>query len=420
MKRMICVVFACLLLAACTASPKNQPSPGLAEPIDPIDPSTLSDFQIPEINGYADFSDVLSAKLIDGTQNRNLSPISVYLALAMVAEGANGDTQTELLTLLGVKDLSELRGVCGAMLEKLSVDTERSTLVFADSIWMEDRDGQLNFRKPFLSTLADTYRAEANAVKFEDQKTAEQIAEWITEHTNGKIVPSPDAMLFEPDTIAVLINTIYLKDAWQDSFSESATEPDAFHAPDGDMTVNYMQQTFTGSYIVKGDGYLRYSLYLRRVGRMTFVLPDEGVSLESLLGSPEKIHALLNEGGTMRADVHVKLPKFSFYDSMELSKILQSLGLATSFTDFADFSAMCDVPAKISRVLQESYIGVDEDGVEAAAYTMVVMAEGCAMPEELPKIDFHLERPFLFAIEANDGTVLFIGTVTEPTPAGQN
>ena len=417
MKRMICIVFTFLLLAACTASPKGKPSSGLTDPIDPIDPAALADFRIPEINGYTDFADVLSAKLISGKENRNLSPISVYLALAMVAEGANGNTQTELLTLLGVKDLSELRGVCGAMLEKLSVDTERSTLVFADSIWMGDRDGQLNFRKPFLSALADTYRAEANAVKFGEQKTAEQIADWIAEHTNGKIVPSPDAMNFDPDTIAVLINTIYLKDAWEDTFYVGATEPGTFRAPNGDMTVNYMQQSFSGSRIVKGDGYLRYSLYLRSVGRMTFVLPDEGVSLESLLGSPEKIHALLYEGETVRADVHVKLPKFSFYDSMDLSKILESLGLATSFTDYADFSAMCDVPAKISRVLQESYIGVDEEGVEAAAYTMVVMAAGCAMPEELPKIDFHLERPFLFAIEANDGTVLFIGTVTEPTPA---
>ena len=249
------------------------------------------------------------------------------------------------------------------------------------------------------------------------EETAEQIADWITEHTNGKIVPSPGAMQFSPETIAVLINTIYLKDAWQHSFYEGATEPGTFHAPDGDMTVDYMQQTFSGSSIVKGDGYLRFSLYLSRVGRMTFVLPDEGVSLESLLGSPEKIHTLLHEGETMRADVHVKLPKFSFYDSMELSKILQSLGLATSFTDSADFSAMCNLPANISRVLQESYIGVDEDGVEAAAYTMVVAVDGCPMPEELPEIDFHLERPFLFAIEGRDGTVLFIGTVTEPTPA---
>ena len=42
-------------------------------------------------------------------------------------------------------------------------------------------------------------------------------------------------------------------------------------------------------------------------------------------------------------------------------------------------------------------------------------ATGCATePEELPEIDFHLTRPFLFAIESYDGTVLFIGTITAP------
>ena len=67
--------------------------------------------------------------------------------------------------------------------------------------------------------------------------------------------------------------------------------------------------------------------------------------------------------------------------------------------------------------IQESFIGIDEKGVEAAAYTMVAMAEGAMLPEELPEIDFFLTRPFLYAIEANDGTVLFIGSVTAPDPS---
>ena len=418
MKRILCIVFACLLLAACAKTPAAVVTGPAESPVPAIDPSSLPAFDLPAISGYADFSDVLAAKLINGNENRNLSPISVYLALAMVTEGANGDTQAELLKLLGCKDVTELRGVCGAMLNKLTVDDENRTLLFANSLWMGDRDGALNFREPFLAALADTYRAEANAVKFGTVETSKQISDWIKKHTNGKITPSPDAMQFDPSTIAVLINTIYLKAGWYDPFYEGATKSDTFHAPEGDMTVDYMQQGFDDSYIVKGDGYLRYSLGTA-VGSMTFVLPDEGVSLESLLGSPEKIHALFHDGKGINADVHVKLPKFKFFDKMELNKVLASLGLTLAFSETqADFSAMCDVPAYISRVLQESYIGVDENGIEAAAYTMVAAAEGAAMElEELPKIDFHLERPFLFEIKAFDGTVLFVGTVTESTPA---
>ena len=418
MKRLFCFLCAVLMLAACTARmdpaqivpAKTDVDPAVtAEPVeihDVIDANALPDFTIPEIKGYEGFADVLAAKLVNGTQNRNLSPISVYLALAMTAEGAKGETQAAMLKLLGCETVEELRGVCGAMLTELPVDSEDSTLTFANSIWLGEREHKLKFGEDFLKALADVYRSEANAVKFGTQETAKQIADWITEHTHGKIQISKDALVFYPDTVAVLINTIYLRDAWSDEFYEGATKPGTFMGPDGELTVNYMNRTDAGTSIVKGDGFLRYSLRLLRVGYMTFVLPDEGTPLTELLGSPEKLSALLNDGETIRADVSIKLPKFKFQDKLELNKVLQSLGIGIAFSGSA-----------IDRVLQESFIGVDEKGVEAAADTMVAMNESCAMPEELPKIDFHLTRPFLYVIRSWDGTVLFIGTVTAPTPA---
>ena len=128
----------------------------------------------------------------------------------------------------------------------------------------------------------------------------------------------------------------------------------------------------------------------------------------------KRIRTLLDGGEEIRANVSVKLPKFKFQDRFDLNEALESLGIGIAFSGSADFSGMGDFKARISRVLQESFIGVDEKGVEAAAYTMVVMAKGMALPQDLPEIDFHLTRPFLYAIEAHDGTVLVIGTVTNP------
>ena len=413
MKRLLCIFFAALLLCACTARP--------APTIQPTEePEQMTFIPIPEIHGYADFSDALCAKLLDGAGNRNLSPISVYLALAMVAEGAKGETQTAMLTLLGVGSLSELRGVCGAMLSDFPVDSEDASLAFADSLWMADRAGTLTFRDDYLKVLGDVYRSEANTVRFDTEAASKQIADWIAEHTRGKIRISADALQYDPSTVAVLINTIYLKAAWIDAFDESATEPGTFDGADGKQTVSYMNRQDKDVRIVKGDGFLRYSLRLSRIGCMTFVLPDEGIALSDLLGTPEKLHALLHDGEELHADVSVKLPKFAFQDRSDLENVLKALGIGVAFTSDADFSGMCvdkdDIA--ITRVLQESFIGVNEMGVEAAAYTMAAMADGCVLlPEDLPKIDFHLTRPFLYVIEARDGTVLFIGTVAEPTPA---
>ena len=405
MQRMLCILFAALLLCGCAPSPNAPVAKPTVKPTEPV--------PVTETNGYAEFWAVLTAKLIDGSKNNNLSPISVYLALAMAAEGARGETQTAMLKLLGCDSVEALRGVCGAMLETLSIETEGSTLALANSIWIGDRGGTLTFNSEYLAALADTYRSEANAVDFGKAETGKQIADWITEHTRGKIKISEDAMQFDPETIAVLINTIYLQDAWLTELYEGATEPGTFYGPDGARTVDYMNRTDYSETVVQGDGFLRYSLPLLRTN-MTFILPDEGVALSDLMGSPERLHALLYGGQEINANVNVKLPKFKFQDRFDLNDALQSLGMGIAFSADADFTGMGDFDMAISSVLQESFIGVDEKGVEAAAYTMIALASGAWLPEELPEIDFFLTRPFLYVIESRDGTVLFIGTVTAP------
>ena len=392
----------------------ENPPIGLTDPVQPIYETEGKDMTV---NGYADFANLLSASILSGSKNQNLSPISVYLALAMVAEGANGDTQAELLKLLGCKDLKELNGVCGGMLETLSIDAERSTLDIHNSLWMAETIGgqPVAFRPEYLNTLAETYRSEANVVEFGTQSAAKQIADWINEHTRGKINVKPDALNFDPSTLAVLINTIYLKDGWAETFDPQSTAPDTFHGYDGDITADFMRRFDKNASVRFGDGWMAYRVWLNRVGYVTFVLPDEGVTLDKLLGTPDAIDKLLHQGYDVKYDVSLRIPKFRFQDKMELTAVLSALGLNLSFSPNADFSGMSDTPCCIDSVIQESYIGVDENGVEAAAYTMVQMRTTAFLPQELEKLDFHLTRPFFYAIESFDGQVLFIGTVTNPS-----
>ena len=442
MKRLLCLLLTGLLLfsaAACGAQPKPAGEDGPDAPVaenatdtpeqttdapdggavgvsDPVTPEPLP-VEPGDVHDYADFANLLSAALLTGTQNRNLSPISVYLALAMLAEGAEGDTLTELLALLGCETLEELRGVCGAMLETLSIDEDGSTLDLHDSLWMANEIGgvPVTFRESYLNRLGEVYRYEANTVEFGTLSAAQQIADWINKHTRGKIEVSPDSFRFDARTLAVLINTIYLKDGWSDAFKLENTETGSFEGLSGAFDVDYMTRFDKNAVIRFGDGWTAYRVYLRNVGYMTFVLPDEGIALEKLLGTPDAIDKLLHAGVEKTVNVSLKLPKFEFKDKMELERILAALGLERTFTPAADFSGMCDAPCCVDSVLQESYIGVDENGVEAAAYTMISVKTTAFNPVELETVNFHLTRPFFYAIESYDGTVLFIGTVTEPT-----
>ncbi|MBQ1887296.1 MAG: serpin family protein, partial [Firmicutes bacterium] len=54
-------------------------------------------------------------------------------------------------------------------------------------------------------------------------------------------------------------------------------------------------------------------------------------------------------------------------------------------------------------------VKADEDGVEAAAYTVIMVKATSAMPEE--PIEFTVDRPFIFEIISSEGLPLFTGVV---------
>ena len=419
MKPYLCWLLTGLLLLTGCVQPSNKEK-AAARPTVTVtyysEPTAVAPAaELPDVAGYDDFMSVLSAAVLDGTGNKNLSPVSVYIALSMAAEGARGETQGELLALLGAQDAADMRRTAQELLSSLEVRGETGEIALADSLWLGEQDSTVSFREAYLELLRTSYDAEARSVPFGDPAAGEEIAAWIREKTREKINISEDAMRFDADTLAVLINTVFLKDGWREPFNEDRTEQGIFFGLNGkEGTADYMRRTDRNETIVRGEGFLRYALPLNEVGRMVFVLPDEGVSLESLLGSPESMEKLLHSGENKKADVDLMVPKFGFQDRTNLEEILQSLGVQTCFTGMADFSGMTDTPVYISRVLQESRIDVDEKGVAAAAYTLVAMAKGAAISAEREKVDFHLTRPFLYAIESWGGTVLFLGAVTEP------
>lgn len=75
----------------------------------------------------------------------------------------------------------------------------------------------------------------------------------------------------------------------------------------------------------------------------------------------------------------------------------------------------------MDRTIQETHIGVDEEGVEGAAYTMIGIAAGSALPAEEPEVaEMILDRPFLFAVHDYRNDVwLFLGVCGDPSPEGE-
>jgi len=173
-----------------------------------------------------------------------------------------------------------------------------------------------------------------------------------------------------------------------------------------------MHKNTRGNFLMR-EGYQAAALSTH-LGQMYFVLPDEGVSPESLLADPEFLPNLsLNSEDAIHGLVKWYVPKFDVESSLDLMDTLESMGIADLLNPTsADMSALTTLEAYVGGAKQVARVKVDEQGVEAAAVT-VISAPASAPAEEKPKeCIMDLDRPFLFLIQS-ENVPLFLGVVNE-------
>lgn len=144
---------------------------------------------------------------------------------------------------------------------------------------------------------------------------------------------------------------------------------------------------------------------------MIFILPDEGVTPQELLASPEKVKEVFETEQNSYGEVTWQVPKFSFSSQFDLAEGLKNLGVKKAFEEDADFSRITDETVFISNIHQETHIGIDEKGVEASAFTEIQYS-GAGLPKD--KAEMILNRPFIYGIVSNNGTLLFVGICENP------
>lgn len=367
----------------------------------PVTPSFL--------NAQARFAWTTGAQILgQGEGNVIYSPLSLYYALSLAASGSRGETEGELLALLGVTDREELADQCANLYRLLYRDNEMGVLRLANSLWL-DRD--VTWQEDFVRQAAGDFYAQVFQEDLSDPATGEKMAAWVASQTGGMLRPA--FQLEDADQVLAILNTVYFQDQWLDSFDADRTQPGSFTRADGSqVTWDFLRQTRSSASFARGENYLRASLSLKNAGSMTFVLPDEGVDLQTLLADPAALEEALTGGQTTYGEVVWQIPKFDSSCTLTLNQALQTLGVNQAFRPTADFSGITPQPAWISQVQQQTRVALTEEGVSAASFTYIGYS-GSAMPQG--RAEMILDRPFLYAITAPEGTLLFLGTCQDPT-----
>ena len=375
--------------------------------------------QLDQPEGYTDVLDgylrtVIPQLLTDGSgENKACSPINIYMALAMLAEITDGESREQILSLLGSDDLNDLRTEASAVWNANYSNDGAVTSILASSLWLNDK---INFKQEAMDALAKYYYASSFRGEMGSAALDQALQGWINQQTGGLLKEQASGLTMDKETILALATTIYFRAKWAGEFSEDNTRPETFHADSGDVTCDFMHQSGTNTYYWS-DRFSAVSKRLEGSGAMWFLLPDEGVTPEELLADEAALDLLLGSGESVESKyliVNLSVPKFDIASELDLTASLKNLGITDVFDPAsADFSPMtADTEAYLSQARHAARVAIDEEGVTAAAYT-VMMTEGAAAPPE-EEVDFALNRPFVFAITGTDGLPLFVGIVRQP------
>ncbi len=357
--------------------------------------------------------------------NVNYSPISLYFALSMTAQGAQGETREQMMAFLQTADSPEMLSRYRALF--LSMYTNPlCEMKLADSVWLSADGGP--FKQEFVDCMTQDFLAEIFEADFGTAGADAAMSAWISEHTGNTLAPEVKT---RPEWLIALVNTVYFKGSWQTPFNASLTSEGEFTLQPGSgsdaaaqtgagggatvmMDFMNLDASFDGHDVLVADEFVRAGLPFDGGAVMNFILPAQGVSVEDILGDEELFALAVAGEPNSYAGVRFSIPKFTFDTEFDMADQLQEMGLDLPFSDHADFSGMSEAAACISSVNQGTHIAIDEEGAEASAYTIVGVAESAAPLEPDSVIDFVCDRPFLYTITSPEGAVLFVGVVGNP------
>ena len=356
----------------------------------------------------ADFSvKLFQQSVTKDMQNDLVSPLSAVMCLALLANGADGNTLAQMEAALGM-DIDTLNRCLYAYTAAL-YRADDCKVHLADSIWYRDDEATLRINETFLQTNADWYNAQIYAAPF-DASTVKDINAWCKKQTDGMIDKIVDSL--DEEDLMYLINALVFDAKWSNKYEKSDVEDGLFHNSNGSEKNVKMLSSEETVYLCGSSAQGFSKNYAGDKYSFVALLPDEGTDIYDYIDSlsGEVWQNLWN--GREHTPVHVKMPEFTYSTEMNLVDSLKALGMTDMFGSGADFSKMGTASAGslyCGEVRQKTFIQVDRNGTKAAAVTWGTM-KATAM---LLNIFIELDRPFVYAIVDNEtGLPLFLGAVT--------
>lgn len=370
---------------------------------------------IPDMELLQDFACESTRTLFEECETSNFlySPVSLWFCLNTLADLTDGNSQKQILQVIGQQTDEARNAQVDAAFRSLYWNDDVSICIPAMSVWLNK---STEISESLLNQLATVHNAVFKG-EMGEASYNEALQAWLNAETRGLLKDCVSDLRLSPNDALAICSTLYLKNGWLSRFNKGRTFPDVFYSDSGEVTTDFMHASDRGA-VYTGNGFTAAIMDFEDGGGVTFILPDVGKSPEDLLKDDEAFRFLFSGKKWDRAQsgtINLSVPKIDCMASLPLQSVLGKMGISDVFDpEKASFSSevSTDSPISLSVLQQHARLILNEEGVEAAAIT--ISADGTSLRQSEEKIDFALNRPFLYAVMSEQGIPLFIGAYHTP------
>lgn len=347
--------------------------------------------------------------------NYAVSPLSIYMALAILHNigDTNVKTDIENLLLMSDEDIEKSGKLFSSLIIDFSQgDTIITKLDLTNSIWF---DSKLEPNKIALKELAENYYCHAYKTPFFDNNSQanDDIKNFIKEKTNGLIDTNFELPI---NTVFAIINTLYFKDIWNNINQNLLREKRPFYINENAVEKEFLLGNYERGEVAETESSYYFYISTQAGYKLKLIIPKDGYSLSGVMNKENlnKINAkseFYNENDESDHYTRCIFPKFKISSDTNLKEIFEKNGiLKSAFSSYK--SNLLETNLQVSDIKHKVVFDVNEKGIEGAAVTIMMNKAMSIMPEKTKEYhDFVIDKNFGFMLTTDSDIILFEGQV---------
>ena len=346
-----------------------------------------------------------------------MSPYSAYYILLCLLIGTTKTSFKELATSMGITSPDILPALTteSIKLHKELINQNGLKIQIVNSFFID---------RTYYAKVLDSYKlfikkvGNIQQVDFKNKRqTASNINYWVKDITRGLINKMVEDDTIGEDTVMMLMNVVYFKADWQNTFEINSTQTQSFQQSTGlKVKIPLMYQKSSIYYLEDSQYQLATLNYKNPNFVMDFILP-KNQNNNNVPFPVNNLHQFLEmyTCHQRHQKVEIYIPNFKQESRIELGQGLNKLGVNRIFSQYdAELDNISSPRHSFDRlyvndIFQKAVIIVNETGTEAAVATAVILDSYNFSPKEKIAV-FRADRTFQYCVRyVPTNTILFSG-----------